>query len=138
MRTIGEMLEWLKRHAWKACGLLKGLASSNLALSASLFDYQIVSKYTHGYTHGFWLYPCVFYARKIPESPCGRCRENSIALHRLLSWFSGGAGSFLLKNAAPFSISAFSLSDTLMYRIKVDSLLCPVIFIIAMLGIPAL
>ncbi len=28
------MLEWLKRHAWKACGLLKGLASSNLALSA--------------------------------------------------------------------------------------------------------
>lgn len=36
MRTIGEMLEWLKRHAWKACGLLKGLASSNLALSANL------------------------------------------------------------------------------------------------------
>ncbi len=35
MRTIGEMLEWLKRHAWKACGLLKGLASSNLALSAN-------------------------------------------------------------------------------------------------------
>ena len=28
------MLEWLKRHAWKACGLPKGLASSNLALSA--------------------------------------------------------------------------------------------------------
>ena len=35
MQTIGEMLEWLKRHAWKACGLLKGLASSNLALSAN-------------------------------------------------------------------------------------------------------
>ena len=35
MRTIGEMLEWLKRHAWKACGLLQGLASSNLALSAN-------------------------------------------------------------------------------------------------------
>ena len=35
MRVIGEMLEWLKRHAWKACGLLKGLASSNLALSAN-------------------------------------------------------------------------------------------------------
>ena len=30
------MLEWLKRHAWKACGLLKGLASSNLALSAKM------------------------------------------------------------------------------------------------------
>ena len=35
MRVIGEMLEWLKRHAWKACSLLKGLASSNLALSAN-------------------------------------------------------------------------------------------------------
>ena len=44
MRTIGEMLEWLKRHAWKACGLLKGLASSNLALSANLTALQIVSK----------------------------------------------------------------------------------------------
>ncbi len=33
-KVIGEMLEWLKRHAWKACGLPKGLASSNLALSA--------------------------------------------------------------------------------------------------------
>lgn len=42
MRTIGEMLEWLKRHAWKACGLLKGLASSNLALSANLTTLQIV------------------------------------------------------------------------------------------------
>ena len=28
------MLEWLKRHAWKACGRQKRLASSNLALSA--------------------------------------------------------------------------------------------------------
>ena len=43
MRTIGEMLEWLKRHAWKACGLPKGLASSNLALSASLFEKQVVN-----------------------------------------------------------------------------------------------
>ncbi len=32
---IGEMLEWLKRHAWKACGRQKRLASSNLALSAN-------------------------------------------------------------------------------------------------------
>ena len=31
---IGEMLEWLKRHAWKACKLLKGFAGSNPALSA--------------------------------------------------------------------------------------------------------
>ena len=42
MRTIGEMLEWLKMHAWKACVLLKGLASSNLALSANLTALQIV------------------------------------------------------------------------------------------------
>ena len=28
------MLEWLKRHAWKACVRQKRIASSNLALSA--------------------------------------------------------------------------------------------------------
>ena len=31
---LGEMLEWLKRHAWKACKPLKGFAGSNPALSA--------------------------------------------------------------------------------------------------------
>ena len=30
------MLEWLKRHAWKACILLKGITSSNLVLSARI------------------------------------------------------------------------------------------------------
>ena len=30
----GEVLEWLKRHAWKACIPLKGIESSNLFLSA--------------------------------------------------------------------------------------------------------
>ena len=30
------MLEWLKRHAWKACVPQKGIASSNLALSAEM------------------------------------------------------------------------------------------------------
>ena len=34
--VIGEMLEWLKRHAWKACILLKGIRSSNLLLSANV------------------------------------------------------------------------------------------------------
>ena len=29
-----EMLEWLKRHAWKACDRQNWFASSNLALSA--------------------------------------------------------------------------------------------------------
>ena len=30
----GEMLEWLKRHAWKACNRLKRFAGSNPAFSA--------------------------------------------------------------------------------------------------------
>lgn len=33
--SSGEMLEWLKRHAWKACILQKGIRSSNLLLSAN-------------------------------------------------------------------------------------------------------
>ena len=36
--NLGEMLEWLKRHAWKACVPQKGIASSNLALSAKTFE----------------------------------------------------------------------------------------------------
>ena len=34
--SIGEMLEWLKRHAWKACIPLKGIRGSNPRLSACL------------------------------------------------------------------------------------------------------
>ncbi len=34
---IGVMLEWLKRHAWKACVRQKRTASSNLAHSATDF-----------------------------------------------------------------------------------------------------
>ena len=34
--SIGEMLEWLKRHAWKACIRQKCIAGSNPALSAEL------------------------------------------------------------------------------------------------------
>lgn len=34
--SIGEMLEWLKRHAWKACKRQKCFAGSNPALSAEL------------------------------------------------------------------------------------------------------
>ena len=33
-QDLGEMLEWLKRHAWKACKPLKGFAGSNPAFSA--------------------------------------------------------------------------------------------------------
>ena len=32
----GEMLEWLKRHAWKACIRLKRIRGSNPRLSAEL------------------------------------------------------------------------------------------------------
>ena len=31
---FGKMLEWLKRHVWKACGRLKRLQGSNPCLSA--------------------------------------------------------------------------------------------------------
>ena len=34
----GKMLEWLKRHAWKACKLLKGFRGSNPRLSARNLD----------------------------------------------------------------------------------------------------
>ena len=33
-KSKGEMLEWLKRHAWKACILQKGISGSNPDLSA--------------------------------------------------------------------------------------------------------
>ena len=33
----GEVLEWLKRHAWKACKPLKGFTGSNPVLSANNF-----------------------------------------------------------------------------------------------------
>ena len=37
---FGKVLEWLKRHAWKACIPLKGIAGSNPVLSAKNIDYQ--------------------------------------------------------------------------------------------------
>ena len=36
--SIGEMLEWLKRHAWKACIRQKCIAGSNPALSATVLN----------------------------------------------------------------------------------------------------
>ena len=33
--STGEVLEWLKRHAWKACSRQNWLAGSNPVLSAS-------------------------------------------------------------------------------------------------------
>ena len=34
INPIGEVLEWLKRHAWKACSRQNRLAGSNPVLSA--------------------------------------------------------------------------------------------------------
>ena len=34
--SIGEMLEWLKRHAWKACNRLKRFGGSNPPHSAQI------------------------------------------------------------------------------------------------------
>ena len=38
------MLEWLKRHAWKACIRQKRIGGSNPPLSAFNLDYQGVAK----------------------------------------------------------------------------------------------
>ena len=38
--TEGEMLEWLKRHAWKACIPQKGIRGSNPCLSAINIENQ--------------------------------------------------------------------------------------------------
>ena len=38
VRRLGKMLEWLKRHAWKACIPLKGIGGSNPSLSAERFQ----------------------------------------------------------------------------------------------------
>ena len=39
----GVMLEWLKRHAWKACIRQKRIPSSNLGHSANQLNNQAIS-----------------------------------------------------------------------------------------------
>ena len=41
INPIGEVLEWLKRHAWKACSRQNRLAGSNPVLSAQKKVLQI-------------------------------------------------------------------------------------------------
>lgn len=48
--SIGEMLEWLKRHAWKACIPLKGIRGSNPRLSAINAENQQIAKQTPNFT----------------------------------------------------------------------------------------
>lgn len=43
---LGEMLEWLKRHAWKACKPQKGFGGSNPPHSAT--DENQFTLYTQG------------------------------------------------------------------------------------------
>ncbi len=45
------MLEWLKRHAWKACILQKGIGGSNPPLSAKKLENQAIKRFTHKFTH---------------------------------------------------------------------------------------
>ena len=40
----GEMAEWLKAHAWKACILQKGIEGSNPSLSAKIFRGKILAR----------------------------------------------------------------------------------------------
>ena len=40
----GEMAEWLKAHAWKACMLQKGIEGSNPSLSAKIFLGKILAR----------------------------------------------------------------------------------------------
>ena len=44
------MLEWLKRHAWKACIRQKRIPSSNLGHSAIKIDYQSLVELTPNFT----------------------------------------------------------------------------------------
>ena len=44
------MLEWLKRHAWKACIPLKGIRGSNPRLSAINAENQQIAKQTPNFT----------------------------------------------------------------------------------------
>ncbi len=43
-KRIGKVLEWLKRHAWKACKPQKGFAGSNPVLSAKKFLKRVYHK----------------------------------------------------------------------------------------------
>ena len=47
----GEVLEWLKRRAWKVRILQKGIAGSNPALSADSVAKSPNHYYTHKITH---------------------------------------------------------------------------------------
>ena len=49
-QTSGEVLEWLKRHAWKACIRQKRIGGSNPPLSATNAENQQIVKQTPSFT----------------------------------------------------------------------------------------
>ena len=56
------MLEWLKRHAWKACKLQKGFGGSNPPLSAKILKTTCLSLFKHGGRKIF---------ARMPSADCG-------------------------------------------------------------------
>ena len=64
---LGEVLEWLKRHAWKACKPLKGFVGSNPILSAQTMPVRLD-------TDGHRLFFCL---RRPGPQPCGQGRRTS-------------------------------------------------------------
>ena len=66
--ATGEMLEWLKRHAWKACKLQKGFRGSNPRLSAKILRRDVAKVYFQARIDTKALY-------RMPVADCGDYEE---------------------------------------------------------------
>lgn len=66
-KSKGELSEWFKEHAWKACVPLKGTEGSNPSLSA-LFESELY-QYTGHLVHDF--YSSYFKLTNANHNPCG-------------------------------------------------------------------
>ena len=62
------MLEWLKRHAWKACKLQKGFRGSNPRLSAKILRRAVAKVYFQTRIDAKAL-------NKVPAAACGDYEE---------------------------------------------------------------
>lgn len=84
-------------------------------------------------------YQCVLYLVRLPPPPQ---LLNASALFTsgcvLLLYYSLYCSVSCMKNGCRLNISAFSCADTFMYFKNVLSFVCPVIFIMAIVGTPAL
>ena len=73
----GEMLEWFKRHAWKACKLQKGFRGSNPRLSAKILrragevslltDTPMAKSFEQGASGSLWVIRGNCAARRSPS-----------------------------------------------------------------------